>query len=536
MNIFGINGNTGAFFCDCSHDSAIALISNGKLVDVIEEERLSRIKHDGSHFPKRSFKQIMHDHHLEYGDVDYFDVHDDHLLQHFSMLAKKPLLDVLGEPPRHHLLHAYETFYTSGFKDAAILVIDGYGTEGESISLLYANLTNIEYLKSFDRKYSLGRLYSSAVKHSGIASNGYDSVFKCSHLMSLVGYGKDSGRRFISMDRDEMEIIPSNSSIDSYDASYADMYPFKRNRGQYSVMHYANFAATIQANFNEVVLDLVRMLKRLVPHTDNLCLSGGCIQNGIANNLICESGLFKNVWASPMVADCGMCLGNAYYVSKKRDPDNTRPTRLTHPFFGREYTNDQVIQIADKMDLVYKVVDYTTVADLINQGSILGWFMGKSEIGPRALGHRSILANITNKDITNKISCKIKCREDWRPLASIFIDKVFDKVFDVKNKDLFNFMMRTTKVREEMIVNVQGACHVDYTALPQLVTKKDNAILYNLLDDLYTRYAVYGVLNTSLNDHDEPIIENPEQAMKFLIKTPDLDGIVFNGNLLVTRI
>ena len=531
MNILGINGNTGNLDLEmCSHDCALAYIKDGKLVDIIEEERLTRIKHDPSHFPRKGFKQLLKDHSLKYSDIDYYDVHEASVLNDLRALSGKDIRECYTKPPRHHIIHAYESFYTSGFNEAAVLIIDGYGTDEEAISLIHATHDSIEILKQFNIKRSLGKLYSSCIDHCGLALNGKTSTFQGSRLMSLSGYGTDLGVRFLSVNGSDVLSINDGN----HRKTYSTLYPYCKNKGHISVMHYANLAATVQATFNEVALDLVKMLKSLLPNVDNLCLSGGCIQNGIANNLICESGIFANVWASPMVADGGTCIGNAYYASTILDKNNTRSSRLTHPFFGREYGNEHVCETAEKMGLVCKPITANEVAEKIVKGCVIGWFQGKSEIGPRALGHRSILARINDRSTTDKINSKIKCREDWRPLASIFIDKVFDQVFDVKNKDLFNFMMRATKIRPDVVNEVQGASHVDRSALPQLVTQKDNPDLYELLDTLYSKYNMLGVLNTSLNDHDEPIVENPEQAMKFLIKTPDLDGIVFNGNLLVT--
>lgn len=534
MNIFGINGNTGRVYTAFNnHDSSIALIKNGLLVDVIEEERLSRIKHDGVAFPRLGFNQLIADHNLKLEDVDHFDIHDERKLKYFEILAKKRLRDLEGDSPRHHLIHAYESFYTSGFDEAAVLVVDGHGTEGESITLWHVKNGQFKLLREYGRKCSLGQFYDTGVKFCGL-SLGTKSGFRCGHLMSLSAYGTDTGHRFVEMEVDGSIVVHSDREVVNEFKQYYDIYPFVRNYGQLDVIHYANLAATIQANFNEIVLGLTKLLKQLLPEVDNLCITGGCAQNGVSNNVICESGLFNRVWASPMVADSGTSIGNAYYVSAKYDQANTYSVRMKSPFFGREYTNEEISDIASKMHLKCRDIVIEDIACNINQGAIYGWFQGKSEIGPRALGHRSIIAKINDRTVKDKINSKIKSRQDWRPLASIFTDRTFDQVFDVKNKDLFNFMMRTTKIRKEKVVEVQGACHVDHTALPQLITKDDNCILYNLLDTLYSKYNMLGVLNTSLNDSDEPIVENPEQAMKFLINTLDLDGIVFNGNLLVT--
>ena len=522
MNILGVHGNTGTW-SDGVHDSSIALISNGKFAGIFEEERFSRIKHDSSPFPNKAIKQLLKFHNLSYKDIDYFDVHDFDCLTAFSKLSGKQLSDN-NQCTQHHLSHACESFYLSGFESAVVLVIDGFGNQDDSASIFYATTDKITLLKRYNKKFSLGKFYSKGCSFSGIGD-----FTKAGSLMGLSSYGTDTGDRFLRFVDGEIQFVCGDDKYKWMNS----IFPFTENFDSVNVIAYANLAKTIQHNFNEIVIDLVKYAKQLCPNETNLCLSGGCVQNCIGNDLICQSGVFEHYYCSPIPHDGGISIGNAYCNVKYAD-DQLEIKRYNHSYFGCQYPVETAIKYANDKHLKISTLSLDQLADKINQGQIFGYFEGRSEAGPRALGHRSILARPDSKQIANKINQQIKHREDWRPFAPIILDKLFDDIFDCKNHDLCQFMLRTIKIKENKQKYLQGVCHVDGTTRPQILYNDVNQNLYKLLKILYLKYNCIGVLNTSFNGPGEPIIETPEQAIDFLIKTPSIDGVVFEGKYLIT--
>ena len=208
--------------------------------------------------------------------------------------------------------------------------------------------------------------------------------------------------------------------------------------------------------------------------------------------------------------------------------------RLTNSYFGRTYTDEEILKEVDD-NVILELYDENTLIEKLKKNKIVAWFQGGSEIGPRALGHRSILANPSYRYNLDTINNKIKHRENWRPLAPIVPSELFDLIFDVQSYDLTEFMLRTLTIKPEWQKKLCATCHIDNTTRPQRLVYDENPELYNLLMKYYNKMDIPCLINTSFNGKGEPIIETPTQAIEFMERTPNLKFIVFNAKYIITR-
>lgn len=522
MEITSIHGPL--YFCN-NHDSTISIFKDGNIKEIFIEERYSRKKHDGC-YPKRSLKRT---------NSDIYLIKEDPEIKILNSLINKNIN--FGEIKSsmveyyHHICHALESFYFSGFNHSAILVVDGNGTDNETISLFSIdNNYNIKIHRVYKvnsteklTKKSLGCIYNKAVSVVGL-SQKYD-IGNEGKFMGLSSYGTPSVGNIINF---SIEDGVSHTMGDYVNENY----PYTSNcDGNSSLFHYINFAATVQRDFNNVILDLVKYIKNLTGE-ENLCLSGGCFQNVISNNIICESEVFKNIYCSPFPSDGGISVGMGIHWLLSNNHQIGR-VKINHAYWGEEYPDEKILSYIDKEK--YSLTDITPqeVAKLLSEDKILAWFQDRSEYGPRALGHRSLIGNPGNRENFNILNNKIKHRENWRPLAPSVPDELFDILFDVKSKDLTQFMLRSIPIREEWRSRIPAVCHVDGTTRPQRLERDINPEYYDMIMEFYKLTELPCVINTSFNGPGEPIIENPKEALEFLDKTPELYGIVFNGKYLI---
>lgn len=516
------------------HNVSFAVVKDGKLDYVCELERFSGIKYDGGNIIPLLAHTISKNYNWnDINNVYFSDDDNNKILTNLAYYRYRQSFrnKKSNRSEHHHLYHALEAYYCSGFKEAAVFVNDGRGSNGDRadcISLYYFKDNDYTLLAHFSDEFSLGLLYENIC---GFVAQW--SGFSEGKLMGLAPYGKDTGLRFIKWDSKNKTLI---NTLD-YKSGKLPIWPYVPNIEGSSTMCYANIAATVQANFDEVVIEMLQYLRELVPSScRNLCMSGGCFQNCTSNRLICNSGLFDNYYCGPIPHDGGISIGMAFNGLLVNNEPITQD-RLTTSYFGHEYSDDEVIKAIEKSDEEFSIieVDNDAIAQRLEQGFVYAWFDGGSEIGPRALCHRSIIARPDRRHIADIINIKIKHRESWRPFAPVIRDEVFDKIFDEKNHDLFEFMLRTSKIKDEYVASLQGVCHIDQTTRPQRLTEKANPRMYDLLKYLETRCGWVGLINTSFNGKSQPIIETPKLALNMLSKTPLLEGVIFNGHLLVTR-
>lgn len=417
--------------CKHSKESNIVdLRSDGVLQYVFIEERYTRKKYY-KNFPTNAMLKMLvnRNDNFRIGEFSKKDFNFiDKLFGNISYVnIQKPL---------HHLFHAYESFYTSGFDRAAVLVVDGYGSNDgndvESISLYHKFGKSTELLKKYYINDSLGRFYKKACDILEFGDN------EEGHFMGLSSYGVPFEERYAEFNNGRIKI--------NFDDGIAR---YKANNKTLNCINSINFVATVQRDLVECLLGLVKYIKDIT-HEDNLCLSGGVFNNVLVNNAICESGIFKNVWCSPAPGDFGISIGRAYIIYEV-DNEKVDFHRLDNAYKGETmYYNDNVIDFLNKSNTKYVEISNDEIVNMLCDGKVLAWFQGASEFGRRALGHRSLIANPSNYDMYKLVSGKIKGRAPYRPLACTVPDELFDLMFDVKNKDLTEYMLRAIPIRNEM--------------------------------------------------------------------------------------
>ncbi len=540
MKILGISGSLSGG----NHDCSAALLIDGELKGVYEEERLDRQKHS-TNFPLLSIHQLLNENGLTLDDIDAIGVSigdNAEYLEAVKLIDPKcnkiPKRVFLG----HHHGHICDVFFQSGFESSAVVIVDGFGDNKEAITIAHVKDNEIKILEQYDYRKSLGIMYSSASGYCGLGDFGEGK------LMGLSSYGNDLKTRVLKFNQktkdidilydtfhiEELknypddDIVLSKSLTKFYDSNY---FPYNEKKENMSLLYYINFAKTIQENYNEVFLDIIKYAKELTKE-DNLCITGGCIQNCIGNNHIIEQGIFKNVFASPAPHDAGCASGYAYMTAHYLG-ETIINKRLTNSYFGRTYTDEEILKEVDD-NVIVELYDENTLIEKLKKNKIVAWFQGGSEIGPRALGHRSILANPSYRYNLDTINNKIKHRENWRPLAPIVPSELFDLIFDVQSYDLTEFMLRTLTIKPEWQKKLCATCHIDNTTRPQRLVYDENPELYNLLMKYYNKMDIPCLINTSFNGKGEPIIETPKQAIEFLKTHRDLDSIIFNAKYVVS--
>lgn len=495
-------------------ESAVALVLNdGVLRWVFTEERYTRKKYD-SDFPYFSIVDIKH-----YIDRDilfnsYIEENDiiDFFNSYFPGIKFGERVDL-----NHHLLHCYESFYTSGFNRAAVLVVDGVGdnigNDYESISLYHKIGRETKLLKKYYRKSSLGSYYAAGSLTFGFKDN------EEGHFMGLSSYGIPFEKRYARFEKGEIIIDNLDDPLREY----------KTNHNTLECINSVNFAATVQRDTTECLLGLVKYIKELTGE-DNLCLSGGVFNNVLANNVICESGVFKNVWCSPAPGDYGITVGKCYFDYEKNTPDtDINYHRIENAYLGAEYNDDTITKYLNDNGIEYEETDISDIGSMLSRDYVLAWFQGRSEYGRRALGHRSIIANPSKRSNYNKISMIIKNRAPYRPLACTVPDKLFDMMFDVKNKDLTEYMLRAIKIKEEIRDKIYACVAIDNTTRPQNLHRDVNSELYDVIMNFYECTGIPAVINTSLNGMGEPMVESLYDLFVFCNTKPEIDYIILNA-------
>lgn len=541
------------------HDSAACLIKDGQVMVAIEEERFSRIKHDNN-FPYKAIEFCLKDQDLKPQDVDYIAYYEKPLLKFERILetflatwpfSLNPFLKGMPEwldykikveatikklgfknqiffiP--HHFSHAAASFYPSPFEKAAILTVDGVG-EYQTTGLWYGKGNLITQLKLINFPHSLGFLYSTFTAFLGFKVN--EDEYK---VMGLAAYGKPNlvhkVYKVIKVHKDgsfklDLKYFGFRESFSMYNNRFEKLFGKARKSDEKITKRHKDIAASIQTVTEEIYFKMLNYLYSITK-TENLCLSGGVALNALANGKIYSKTPFKKVFIFGAAGDSGAAFGAASFVyhfltaSVKERSGKTEA--VNHLYFGSEYSNDQVEESLKKYKLKYKkfvheekLIDKT--AKLLSQGKIIGWFQGRSEYGPRALGNRSILCKPNPRSMKTKMNI-IKRREQFRPFAGSILRTKVHEYFEVPEKDLWSpFMTFCFKVKKDKKDDLTAIVHADGTCRIQTVSKS-NGRYYSLIKKFYELTGIPCILNTSFNLKGEPIVENPEQAVEDFIKT-----------------
>lgn len=552
-------GLTGWF--SRSHDASACIVQNGEIIAMAEEERFIRKKHAYDKVPLYSILWCLNKTGLSLDDIsgvalgwDYQKLYKDARLKEpklknltdvyfpkkYFSYTKKPRFELIP----HHLAHAACTYFLSGMNQAAILVTDG---QGEDVSATFAIGHNgrIKILKSFEVEHSLGYFYEAVGDFIGF---GLDSPGK---TMGLASYGKPKYEfNNIHLTNNGYKVTlpfgPKSRSLDqqerivsAWTKDFTKMFgqpnpvsfPYQSSQARPSRKVTLNklhqdIAASAQNTLENSLIHLVRILLEKTK-MNNLCLSGGVALNCSANTKIVNLPAVDKLFIPPNTSDAGVSAGAALFLSS-----TPRPEPLSSPYLGPAFSNAQIKTTLDKAKVKYKHDDNIEkqVAKLIHAGKIVSWFQGAMEIGPRALGNRSILANPTLKDTHYKVNLA-KQREQWRPLAPSILAESAETYLE--NSRLSPFMLHTFTVRKKYQLAIPAVVHVDSSTRPQTVTKKTNLRFYKLIQEFEKLSGHPLVLNTSFNGAAEPIVCTPRDALlSFFGNSTDYLAI---GDFLVSK-
>jgi carbamoyltransferase len=430
-------------------------------------------------------------------------------------------------PVPHHLAHAASAYYFSGFDDATVLTVDGSG-EFEATVVWRVKDGEFEKVVSIPTVYgSLGLSYEEVS-----AKIGYDNLEGPGKVMGLAPYGKASKyyeklRSFIRFDDDDdypfRFFVPGKWKIKGTDADYRQPYEFIANslypggRVPWDVrgdLHpdAVDLAWAVQAVTEETMLHLAQWAKENVGG-DRLALAGGVALNAKANMVIHYSKTFNDMFIFPAANDAGTPIGAAAWVYEHVLGEKMKRQRLKTVYLGPEYSDEEVKKVVETGGWNAKYVgdDVNEVVDLIVKGFVVAWYQGRAELGPRALGNRSIIADPRRKDMWGVVN-RIKGREWWRPLAPSLLEDDASKYFI--DPVPHHFMILMYKFRPEMCEVVPAVCHVDQTARPQTVTRDQNRTWYELIKAFKDETGEGIIMNTSFNLAGEPLVETPQDAIK----------------------
>ncbi len=548
------------------HDSAACLLDGGRVIAAAQEERFTRIKHDWN-FPKNAVQYCLKEGGVTTAELDAVGFYDKPFLKFERMLqtyiATWPLgaLSFLKAMPlwlkqkiwmssliekelnfkgklffgEHHLSHAASTFYASGFEDAAILTVDGVG-EWTTTSLARGRGLDIELLEEIKFPHSLGLLYSTFTYYLGFKVNSGE--YK---VMGLAPYGSP---RFYDLILENLIDLKSDGSFKLNQKYFTYTYglrmagkrfeklfglPARSPESPLQQVHF-DLAASIQKVCDEAMLQMARHAYEITK-SPRLCLAGGVALNCVSNGHILREGPFKEIFIQPAAGDAGGSYGIASFISHAlfREP---RVSRWEHAFMGPGLNKEEVRNLLDREGAVYQECTdgelISFVARRIAEGKVVGWVQGRLEFGPRALGHRSILADPRDPKMKDTVNLKIKFRETFRPFAPAVLAEECSDYFSLSHES--PFMLLVAPVREDQRV-IPSVTHVDGSARIQTVKENQDPLFYQLIEEFQRQAGVPVVINTSFNVRGEPIVCTPEDAWRCFMRTR-MDCLVLGSFVL----
>jgi len=555
------------------HDSAAALLYDGKVIFAIEEEKLSGIKHDNS-FPFKAIQKCLDYAQITIAEIDmvcWYENPDlkynrvqttlgNHWITHcktWNQFKKnwkknegnlKSILNGLGyDGPiinvKHHLSHLALSFYTSPFDDAIGLSVDGVG-EWETISMVSCDLNGITEIKTIKFPNSLGLVYSTITAYLGFKPNSGE--YK---VMGLAPYGNSDkyyhifnkftsfgGESFININQKYFTWEYSNT--DMFTMDLVELIGFEPRMPESKIeLHHMELAASLQKWYEGCLYFLINHAATY-SNSSNLVLGGGCAYNGTANGKIKKHCGVKNVWIPYAPSDAGSAIGACLYFwhdilnhSKIKGGDNQSP------YLGESFSDEEIFEAIsmNSNDLLIKKVNndkelVEVTADLLNDGFIIGWFQGRTEFGARALGNRSILANPHDENVRDKINKVVKKREMFRPFAPSVIQSEYTKYFESEGEvPYMNQVVKVTNYKK-----IPSVTHVDNSARIHTVTNESNPLYYKLLKEFKKRSGTPILLNTSFNLRGQTMVNDPVIAIK-TFKDCDMDYLVI-GNYVISKL
>ena len=591
-NILGIS----AFY----HDSAAAIIKDGKIISAAQEERFTRVKHD-SKYPHNAVNFVLKYSNLKLSDVDnivFFEkpfLKFERLLETYVAFAprgflqftksmpiwikeklfqKKLLFEYLKEHDsdfndenkisfsEHHLSHAASAFFPSPFEEAIILTADGVG-EWATTTLAIGKGNKLEIKKEIHFPHSLGLFYSAFTYYTGFKVNSGE--YK---LMGLAPYGspiyEDKVKQLIDIKDDGSFMLDQNyfnyaTGLTMTNKKFNNLFGQKPRdpiKDQLTQFH-MDIAASVQKVTEEIMIKLVKAIREEY-NINNLCLAGGVALNCVANGKILNQKIFDNIWIQPAAGDAGGSLGAAlalWYIEQGNKREVNKEDDMKGSYLGSEFSQDEIEKELNSIGANFETFDYENLINLtseyLSKQKAIGWFQGRMEFGPRALGGRSILGDPRSDKMQKNLNLKVKYRESFRPFAPSVLREDLSTWFDMNVDSPYMLLVSNINPMKKIEMNdeqkklfgidklnikrseIPAVTHVDYSARIQTVSEKTNKRYYDLISKFKEKTSCPVLVNTSFNVRGEPIVNSPTDAFNCFMGT-ELDYLVI-GNCILDK-
>jgi len=574
------------------HDSAACLLKDGEIIAAAQEERFTRRKHDPD-FPSHAIDYCLREAGIGVDGLDYVTFYDKPFLKFERLLFTYMTYAPVGLPsflmampvwlkqklwlkeiirkemhysgpvlfPEHHESHAAAAFFPSPFDEAAILTVDGVG-EWTTASYGVGRDNRVELMAEIKFPHSLGLLYSAFTYFCGFKVNSGE--YK---LMGLAPYGEP---KYADLIKDNLIDIKEDGSFRLQLKYFGYMVGLRMTNARFAKLFgvpprkpeteltpvYMDIARSVQAVTEEIVLKMVRHVRKETGMKD-LCMSGGVALNCVANGHALRDGAFEDIWIQPAAGDAGGALGSAclgwhHYLDKPRTPRTGRD-RQKASYLGPAFPDEEIEKFLAENNAPYEKLDRSEipsrVAQLIEEENVVGWFQGRMEFGPRALGSRSIIGDPRSPDMQTTMNLKIKFRESFRPFAPTVLEERISKYFEIDRASPYMLLVAPVKEehRRELTAadlekdrlarlhirrsEIPAITHVDYSARIQSVSREDNELYHDMIAEFEKRTGCGLIINTSFNVRGEPIVCSPEHAYRCFMRT-NMDYLIMGSYLL----
>lgn len=542
------------------HDSAACLLKDGEIVAAASEERFTRVKHDHG-FPHNAVKYCLKAAGIKADHLDYVGFYDkpfvkfERILETYTAVAPRGLSSFFKAMPLwihkklwirdlirkelnyqghimfgdHHISHAASAFLVSPYKEAAILTLDGVG-EWTTTAYGVGRDTEIELTHETRFPHSLGLLYSAFTGYLGFKVNSGE--YK---VMGLAPYGEphyvDVIKKNIVEIKDDgsfklnMKYFSYTHGLSMVNKRFEKLFgvPTRESEGKLDKIHF-DIAMSIQKVTEEIMMKAALHLRKQTG-MKYLCLAGGVALNCVANGELLRHAGYDDIFIQPAAGDAGGALGVAYtiYNTALKQP---RSKPLGVPYFGPAYSDTEIAAILDRFGAVYEAHNREEIvketARLIAEKNVVGWFQGRMEFGPRALGSRSILADARDKEMRDIVNLKIKFRESFRPFAPTVLEEYISEYFEIDRPS--PYMLLVAQVRDDKR-HIPAVTHVDGSARIQSIARAENPLYYDVIDAYRELTGVPVIINTSFNVRGEPIVCSPDHAYLCFMRT-NMDYLV----------
>jgi len=583
------------------HDSAACILIDGKIIAAAQEERFTRIKHD-SCYPFNAIEFVLNFSKLKLNEVDkivFFEkpfLKFERLLETYVAFAPKGFLSFSKAMPiwireklfqknllfnklkkhdenfksdtniffsDHHLSHAASAFFPSPFEEAVILTADGVG-EWATTTVAVGKSNNLEIKKEIHFPHSLGLLYSAFTYYAGFKVNSGE--YK---LMGLAPYGnakyEDKIKKLIDIKSDgtfrlNQKYFNYATGLTMTNEKFHNLFGQKPrdSKNEKITQFHMDIAASIQKVTEEIMLKLTKSLRQEY-NIKNLCLAGGVALNCVANGKILKEKIFDNIWIQPAAGDAGGSLGAAlalWYIEEENKRHVNLNDDMKGSYLGTEFSQDQIEKELDLIGAKFEIVKYDDLinitSDLLSTEKVIGWFQGRMEFGPRALGCRSILGDARSEKMQKNLNLKVKYRESFRPFAPSILREDLSNWFDINIDSPYMLLVANINSNKKIEMSdeqkklfgidklnikrseIPAVTHVDYSARIQTVSKDTNKIYHDLISKFKEKTGCPVIVNTSFNVRGEPIVNTPTDAFNCFMGT-ELDYLVI-GNCILDKL